>query len=275
MDYQNPYAAPNSDLTPSSQNTGKPTIEEALARGYDFEVFEVIGEAWQKVRGFKLISFLAHVVYFIGFFILAMLISWIPFFGNLIVTSILGVIYAGLYGLALAHYRNEPISIGNLFKYFSLFLPVFLLFLLIDFFTLIGFFLLMIPGIYLYVSYRLGTLVLIDNPELSFWDAMEASRKGVSQHWFKFAFVLLIIYLIELAAAIPIIVAMIPLLMSFATMSMNPEMADPSALMIQALMGSMTLMSVGFLIMIAVLFWTVPLKILSVTAIYERIFGER
>jgi len=51
----NPYSAPKSDLAldkPQGE-ADVPSISEALARGYDFSVGDVLSEAWSKVRGSK------------------------------------------------------------------------------------------------------------------------------------------------------------------------------------------------------------------------------
>ena len=49
----------------------------------------------------------------------------------------------------------------------------------------LGFLLLVLPGIYLAVSYTF-TYPLIVDKGLSVWEAMELSRKTVTKQWFKF-----------------------------------------------------------------------------------------
>ena len=50
--------------------------------------------------------------------------------------------------------------------------------------TTIGFFLLIIPGVYLSVAY-LFALPLVVEKGLSPWPALETSRRAVSTHWFR------------------------------------------------------------------------------------------
>ena len=44
----NPYAAPVSALQESPRDLRVPSIEEALSRGYDFNIGELLSEAWQR-----------------------------------------------------------------------------------------------------------------------------------------------------------------------------------------------------------------------------------
>jgi len=80
--------------------------------------------------------------------------------------------------------------------------------------TLIGFLLLILPGIYLSIAY-VFTLPLIVDKEMDIWDAMETSRKAVTKHWFKvfglFILLSLIMALGALALGIGLIWA-VPLL---------------------------------------------------------------
>lgn len=67
--------------------------------------------------------------------------------------------------------------------------------------TIIGFLLLVLPGIYLSIAY-VFTLPLIADKGLDVWDAMELSRKTVTKHWFKVFGLLFLLSLIFLAGAI-------------------------------------------------------------------------
>ena len=60
----NPYAAPASDLQPSTQG-GTPSIEEALARGYDFSIGDLLSESWNRVKGTKGIIIGGFVVFYV------------------------------------------------------------------------------------------------------------------------------------------------------------------------------------------------------------------
>jgi uncharacterized membrane protein len=74
--------------------------------------------------------------------------------------------------------------------------------------VIIGYFLLMIPGIYLFIAY-LFTLPLIVEKNLGPWEAMETSRKAVTHHWFKVFFTIIIMHIIVIISAIPLGIGLI------------------------------------------------------------------
>ncbi|MDI6852613.1 MAG: hypothetical protein QME75_03270 [Deltaproteobacteria bacterium] len=84
---------------------------------------------------------------------------------------------------------------GFQFKYF---LPLVLLGVVSRVLITIGLFLLVIPGLYLAVSYIFATLLVVDQG-LDFWPAMEQSRKFVTPRWFSFFVLLLLLVLVNIA----------------------------------------------------------------------------
>ena len=67
----------------------------------------------------------------------------------------------------------------------------------------LGFMLLIIPGIYLSIAYMFA-LPLIVEKNMDFWQAMETSRKAVTQHWFKLFFTGVLMVIIYLISTIPL-----------------------------------------------------------------------
>lgn len=87
----------------SSDNFG--SIEEGLRGEYRFQIFEVLGEAWEKTSGAKGTILLAFVV-----LSLIMFVSMIPLGIGLIWTIPMsmiayGIIYRNMFGI-----RNETLS---------------------------------------------------------------------------------------------------------------------------------------------------------------------
>ena len=62
----------------------------------------------------------------------------------------------------------------------------------------LGFFCLILPGIYLWIAWTF-TLPLIVDKRLDFWSAMELSRKMVTRHWWKLFGFVLVLALLHLA----------------------------------------------------------------------------
>ena len=67
----------------------------------------------------------------------------------------------------------------------------------------LGMILLIIPGLYLAIAYMLAIPLVVERG-LSPWQALEASRKAISQHWFKVFGLFLLLGLITGISAIPL-----------------------------------------------------------------------
>ncbi|MDG9930268.1 MULTISPECIES: hypothetical protein [unclassified Pseudomonas] len=240
----NPYAAPSSNLqeTPSGQ---VPTIAEALSRGYDFNIGDLISESWQRVKGTKGIIFGGFIVFYVVMLIATTVLGFI--FGALgiisetsvtsmmvgqIIVSILGsaLTYPFLAGVNLVGIRRAadlPISFNDVFKGLGLFVPLLITALLLNVLIYAGMLLLIIPGIYLSIAYILAIPLVIERG-LSPWEALETSRKAITQHWFKVFGLFIVLGLIMLVSMIPLGIGLI---------------------------------------------WTLPLCIITIGALYRTIFG--
>lgn len=147
---------------------------------------------------------------FIGFLILTFMISIFASilpapFGNSkgeaggIVNFVLSpILSAGYYIVALQIAKNRPKNFSDFFRGFNQFLQLFLVYIVGTILTIIGFTLLIIPGIYLGVAYGFSNLFVIEK-KLSFWSALEASRKLITRKWFSFLGLFVVIFLMNLA----------------------------------------------------------------------------
>ncbi len=190
------------------------SLNEAINHDYDFTISEVCAKAWARVSGNKLPIFIAvllavvlsFVVSFIGSLIVSVL-GFIPFLEwavEVLISGISAMFAVGVILVVLKLFNNESVNATNDFFNFSKFwLPILILSIVMTILVTIGFILLVIPGIYLLVSYSLAYWILTIHPNESFWDILEASRKIVSRHWFKFFILNLVIGLILMISAIP------------------------------------------------------------------------
>ena len=97
--------------------------------------------------------------------------------------------------------QRRPVEFGDFFQGLNLFLPIFLLALVSSILILLGFILLIIPGLYLLTSYLFAPLLVLDR-KLDFWPAMEMSRKTVQPQFFGFFVFLLLLMVINIAGAL-------------------------------------------------------------------------
>jgi uncharacterized membrane protein len=67
--------------------------------------------------------------------------------------------------------------------------------------TAVGFFLCIVPGVYLAVGYVFAVPLVIDK-KLEFWTAMEVSRRVVQQHWWTMFGLMIVAFLISIAGVL-------------------------------------------------------------------------
>lgn len=222
----NPYAVPSSNLQAAVDTSQVPTIEEALSRRYDFSVGELLSESWGRIKGTKGIILAGFVVFYAALFavmnVLTLLLTIVGVagvaglglatggddtslamgaVGAMLIGTILlsflstAMVYPFLAGINMVGIRraaDQPVRFGEMFSHFGRFIPIVITSLLMTLFIVIGYFLFVIPGIYLSVAYMLAVPLVVERG-LSPWQALETSRKAIGQHWFK-VFGLLIIF---------------------------------------------------------------------------------
>jgi hypothetical protein len=207
-------SAPGAGPLPTAIGGGPLAAEVVLGRDYELDIGGCIARSWDLVKqnfwpviGISLLIMVISVVInqIIGLAsgpvvrgaILQRHIS--PGGISIIIgTSLLGspiytLLMAGLVKYYLKLIRAEGPTIGDAFAGFSpLAGQLILLGLTSGILSTIGYLLCVIPGVYLSVSWIFALPLVVDR-NLSFWDAMELSRKVVAKHWFiTFAFVLVI-----------------------------------------------------------------------------------
>ena len=227
-----PASNPQSSLAVGS-------VERGIAGNYQFEIKEVLSEAWSKTKGSKLTFLVAYVVYVailaaVGFVVGLVTVSFdkvgfdfFDFLRNLIPVIVGMPMAAGLIMLGLRRSEGVATSPMIVLSYYHLWIPILILTLFLDILVVVGLALLVIPGLYLAIAYTMATPLLIDKA-LAPWEAMEASRKAVTHQWFKVFGLMLILGLLNLA----------------------------------------TILTLG-----VGLFWTVPLTFISIGLLYQKVFG--
>jgi uncharacterized membrane protein len=217
MANENPYKAPSAEVRdPVVAGPAGGTLEGGISGDYDFEIMEVIKEAWQRQSGMKgavwLGLLLSYLVVFGVSIALGIVSAGLVGFGGqgaepsaaiiltqvvfqLAIMAIMYPMYAGLFMIGIYRSVDMPVGGTMVFGYFGAMLSILLAMLLVTIFSVIGFLLLVIPGIYLSIAYSM-TMPLIAEKKLGFWSAMEASRKAVTKHWLKYFLTFLLMGLI-------------------------------------------------------------------------------
>ena len=193
--------------------------EEGAADGPDFTIGAVVKEAWQKTKGAKGAIWGGLLVMYLVLFALGAGAA----FGlqgvvdNLeptlamginavlqLVTSVVSILFtAGIMLIGVRRAAEQRVSWKMAFAGFSKALSVTIALVLQTILILIGFCLLILPGIYLTVGYALA-LPLILEKGLGPWQALEASRKAIHKKWWTVFAIYLVMGLIYLVSAIPL-----------------------------------------------------------------------
>ncbi len=200
-------------------------LEAGIAGQYSFQIGEVLSEGWAKVNGAKGAIFGGvFAMYAISFLIMliggmlvgllglnenGMMLAIISQLGlQLIYTALTVVLTAGIMMMGVRQAADESINFSMLFDGIAKVKPLLIAMILQTIIVIIGFLLLIIPGIYLSIAYGL-TYPLIMDKDLGPWEAMEASRKAIHHSWFQVFGLSFVMGLIFMVSAIPLGIGLI------------------------------------------------------------------
>src|SRR6266516_2756924 len=153
---------------------------EIIARDYRVDIGDCFSRSWSLVRdNFWLLVGATALV-----FVVRAGLGFFPILG-IPTNVILGfALQGGLCLLFLKRLRGETADMSVAFSGITLaLLPLILASVVAHALTFIGFFLFVLPAVYLLVAWWLFTPLLILVKHLEFWPSMECSRKVVNHHW--------------------------------------------------------------------------------------------
>ena len=159
----------------------KAFANDLIARAGKLDIFDCIGRSWELLKA----NFWPIVGVTAVLLIVAGVANSIPFLGILVSLLLGGVFYGGLYYFYLKKIRGQPAELGDAFSGFTLALgPLMLTSLVVALMIVFGLICLILPGIYLAVSYSFAYLLVIDR-KMEFWAAMEVSRRVITAQWWR------------------------------------------------------------------------------------------
>lgn len=223
------YQAPAADL---SQRTvpygGSGSLENGIAGNYDLPIGAILSESWARTKGSKGTVWLAMVLYMVVLVMVSIALNYVlglfgvtyvegdprrklitfQFFSQGLQMFVTMPLWAGIAMLGIKLAVGAPVEATEVFAYFKKMLPLVGTVLLMYVMIAIGFCLLVLPGIYLMVAYFMA-LPLVVEKNLSPWEALEASRKAITHHWFKFFGLYFVFGLIFVVSMIPLLIGMI------------------------------------------------------------------
>ena len=172
-------------------------FEDITDKGYEVDPSKYLKEGWElfKSRAGEFIVF--TVIILAASFVL----SNLDFIGSLVSALITPPLYAGIIIVAFMLLRQQEVQFGDFFKGFNYFLPLVLAGIVSGILVTLGLILLIIPGVYLIVSYLFVSMLIVEH-HMEFWQALETSRQIVTKNWFSVFIFVLILFAINLIGAI-------------------------------------------------------------------------
>lgn len=210
------------------------SIEKGVSGQYDFSISGVMSEAWSLVNGTKatvtggmaimyaIIFGITMIMGIISAILIPMMIGASPdnpdavmgismVLQTAIQVIVMAITYPFTAALILIGIRRSVglhISFSMIFSCFNRIFSLLALNILLLVLVTIGFVCLVIPGIYLLVSYIMAMPLLVEK-DMSIWQALETSRKAVSKKWFKIFGLLAVVFLIMMVSVIPLGIGLI------------------------------------------------------------------
>lgn len=158
---------------------GPPPLQRALAGGRRFEVIPCLMDGWALfTANFGLLLAATTTIWMISTFSMFTplgAVYWI----------LRGVLFGGLYGLVLKRLRGQDPPLRDVFSGFGPgFQHLMVAGVLTALLSWLALFACVLPGIYLFIGW-LFSVPLIADRKLTWWTAMETSRRRVRQVWFQ------------------------------------------------------------------------------------------
>jgi hypothetical protein len=216
----NPYEAPKADLNAVPAQPGQSgSLEDAIAGRYDFDIGNVMSEAWGLTRGMKasfwgaalIVYAILFAIMFAGGFAGGLVLGKgmaAQIVMNILIGAVTPVLLIGIIMMGLRRAAGLPVDFSTAFSRFDRAAPAFVAGLLTTLLMYLGLLLLVIPGIYLALAYCMTT-ALIGDRNLPAWEAMETSRKAVTKRWFKFFGLFFVVAILVGLSALPLGIGLI------------------------------------------------------------------
>ena len=182
----------------------------------DWQIGQVLKTATEKQVGFKWSYMAPFLIYLIITSVIAVLQDATVGTGEGVAASLTQVIVnilvyplgigLGLLGIRRAAGKDTPLS--TLWEPYSQFIPLVVMLVLMGLLIVGGFFLLVLPGIYLAVAYSFAPYLIVEK-NMGVWEALETSRKAITTCWWRYFGLLLIAVLLFIVGTIPLLIGLV------------------------------------------------------------------
>lgn len=174
-----------------------PKLEKLLSTEIDFDIKASFAKAWELYKSQALLHLTFMILLFSiqGLFVIYFA-DYIALYSLLLAPPL----YTGFFLVANKSSHGQPVRYADFFGGFGYWFLMLSIWLIAQILIVIGLFALVIPGIYLAVSYLFAALFGIFGG-FDFWTSLEYSRKLVTKNWWKFFQFFLILVTMNLVGA--------------------------------------------------------------------------
>ena len=174
-----------------------PKLEKLLSNEIDFDIKASFAKAWELYKSQALLHLTFMILLFSiqGLFVIYFA-DYIALYSLLLAPPL----YTGFFLVANKSSHGQPVRYADFFGGFGYWFLMLSIWLIAQILIVIGLFALVIPGIYLAVSYLFAALFGIFGG-FDFWTSLEYSRKLVTKNWWKFFQFFLILVTMNLVGA--------------------------------------------------------------------------
>ena len=187
-----------------------------MSTNTDWSIGEVHKSASEKQVGFKFNYFIALIIYgAVSIAITLVQEATVGTTGDLaaslveiIVTLILFPLGVGLGLLGIRRAAGKETPVSTLWEPYSHALPLIVMFVLMAVLIVAGFFLLVLPGIYLSIAYSFSPYLIVEK-NMGVWEALETSRKAITEYWWRYFGLMLVALLLVIIGSIPLLIGLL------------------------------------------------------------------
>jgi hypothetical protein len=177
----------------------KKSLEALASKGYDFDIEVAFRKAW-AIYAQNAVNSMAYCMLIISLQLL--IATYLPEMIPVYSVFLFPALIVGFFLVANKASQDEVTGYPDFFRGFQYYIPLILINLVGQILVAVGIILLVLPGIYLMVSYLFAFLIAIF-AGTDFWQSLELSRKIIHLRWWKFFVLFLVLLVMNVLGAIP------------------------------------------------------------------------
>ena len=187
-----------------------------MSTSTDWSIGEVLKTASEKQVGFKFNYIIALIIY--GAISTAITFVQEASVGTsgvgmaslveIVITLVLFPLGVGLGLLGIRRAAGKDTPVSTLWEPYSHALTLIVMFVLMAVLIVAGFFLLVLPGIYLSIAYSFAPYLIVEK-NMGVWEALETSRKAITQYWWRYFGLMIVALVLIIIGAIPLLIGLI------------------------------------------------------------------